>query len=302
MGGLSLFLTLSIVSCKKAEVKPSNRKTEVSEQNGNVENLKMMIFNTSDEYDQLINKSENEKRIELEKIRKQPFISRFEKQKNEKSLSNEINDEFLLSILNEDNIVQIGSFLYKLNILEEKVYVLSASKIDEYTDLVNENLKNKNVRKFSTQESVIELAESGALGEKGLICSEDGVGSRSQSVNQSNGTNNTSASSKLSHNKFGIYFTITLETWSNESLGSTFVYEFSSNTGERTYKVKCDSWGYAPSNYTSIYGTVYAKFNIASTSRNFSRYNVLVRTKLYQGSGTSKFISTSSWMQIRANL
>ena len=45
MGGVfSIFLSLSIVSCKKEEVKPSNSKTEVSEQNGNVENQKIMIF------------------------------------------------------------------------------------------------------------------------------------------------------------------------------------------------------------------------------------------------------------------
>ena len=304
----SIFLSLSIVSCKKEEVKPSNSKTEVSEQNGNVENQKIMIFNTTDEYDQLINKSENEQKIELEKIRKQPFISKFEKQKKEKALSNEINDEFLLSILNEDNIVQIGRFLYKLNISEEKVYVLSASKIDEYSDLVAENLSNKNIRKFSMNENVIEVAESGSDGEKALFCKESYAQSRSEHFGPYITIGYASTLNfdcNVVYKAFGIYFTLKATadsfvqglSWSNLSTDAPQYYASSTGSilmkieGQRRYKERCGS---EPNGYyvmPAATGSTSITMQSYQGSKGLNKYQMMCNFFIYNS-------TTKTWIDL----
>jgi hypothetical protein len=75
-------------------------------------------------------------------------------------------DDFLGQLLNEDGIIQIGNFIYKVNLQSQKVFVLPATNSSEYQDLVNENKSNKNIRQFTTNDDVIYLAESGASGEK----------------------------------------------------------------------------------------------------------------------------------------
>lgn len=82
-----------------------------------------------------------------------------------------IGDDYLASILNEDWIVQIGDYLYRVNIPNEKVFVLPVKHIDQYDQLVEENLKNSNIMVFSTDDDVIELVENGMTGqEKSLFC------------------------------------------------------------------------------------------------------------------------------------
>jgi hypothetical protein len=221
-----------------------------------------------------------------------------------KSANNQIDDEFLASILNKDMIVRIGDNLYRLNKPEEKVYVLPMQYITEYNDLVAQNMKNHHIKKFSTDDSVIEMVESGELGEKKAFCGEDGVGSRHQEVEQYNGSTGGSntAITSLSHNKYGIYFTITIETSSREPLGSTFKYEFSDSQSERACKIKCSDWNYADQFMSSVYLTTYSKISLGNTSRNFSRYNEKVRVHLYKGYGFDQYVSTSDWIQIRANM
>ena len=72
------------------------------------------------------------------------------------------NDDFFSSLLNEDGVIQIGKFLYRINLETGLVAVLSEANLAEYADLVSMNKKNKNIRIFTTQDDVIDLAESGA--------------------------------------------------------------------------------------------------------------------------------------------
>jgi len=66
-------------------------------------------------------------------------------------------DEYLAFILNKDLTVQIGDYLYRVNKAREKVFVLPASDIGNYNDLVSENLTNPNLLDFSTEDDVFEL-------------------------------------------------------------------------------------------------------------------------------------------------
>lgn len=71
-------------------------------------------------------------------------------------------DEYLGKLLNSDGVVQIGDYIYKVDLLTGIVGVLNSSYSSEYDDLVALNTSNKNIRKFTTEDDVIELAESGA--------------------------------------------------------------------------------------------------------------------------------------------
>lgn len=69
-------------------------------------------------------------------------------------------DDFLGQLLNEDGIVQIGSFIYKVNIQSQQVYVIPSEYSTEYQDLVNENILNKHIRQYSTNDEVLQLVEN----------------------------------------------------------------------------------------------------------------------------------------------
>jgi hypothetical protein len=70
-----------------------------------------------------------------------------------------VKDAYLAQILNKDLTVQIGDWIYRVNKLTEKVYVLAVKNASQYDDLIAENVSNPNILEFSTEENVIELLE-----------------------------------------------------------------------------------------------------------------------------------------------
>jgi hypothetical protein len=64
-------------------------------------------------------------------------------------------DDYFSFILNEDCIVQIGNYLYKVNTSTEKVYVMHEEFIEDYDYLVAENLENGHIQEYSTDDDVI---------------------------------------------------------------------------------------------------------------------------------------------------
>jgi hypothetical protein len=219
-----------------------------------------------------------------------------------------LGDDDLAQILNEDWIVQIGDYLYRVNKPTELVYVLPASNVSEYQDLVNENVANKNIRKFSTEEDVVELAERGAEGQKGLFCGEGGVSSRSQSVQHGSALNTTTGiTSTLRHSKFGIYFTIVMESYSGLPL-SQFKFEFPASLNERRFKRRCETVEYVPFSETdqwqSSMSVSVAQYKIRENISNFSKYHIRARCNYFQNDlfmTQSLLVSTSSWLEIRVN-
>ena len=131
----------------------------------------MLIFKTTDDYKKVVNNPTEEIKSKfLKEVANFKHTTYSELLSKSKSSENDdlLGDDDLAQILNEDWIVQIGDYLYRVNKPTELVYVLPASNVSEYQDLVNENVANKNIRKFSTEDDVIELAESGAEGQKSL--------------------------------------------------------------------------------------------------------------------------------------
>jgi hypothetical protein len=219
-----------------------------------------------------------------------------------------LGDDDLAQILNEDWIVQIGDYLYRVNKPTESVYVLPASNVSQYEDLVNENKSNKNIRKFSTEDDVVELAESGAEGQKGLFCGESGVGSRSSTNTHGSSPGiNTGVTSTLRHSKFGIYFTIVMESYSDWGL-SQFKFEFPTSSDQRRFKRRCETVEYVPysgtSQWQSLMSVSEAKYKIRENVSNFSKYHIRARCNYYQNDlfmSQSVLVSTSAWLEIRVN-
>ncbi|MBX9851814.1 MAG: hypothetical protein K2X86_08655 [Cytophagaceae bacterium] len=71
-----------------------------------------------------------------------------------------IEDEFLASLLNEKNIVEIGGKAYKLDFSEEKVYVLSDLTDENMILLENKNVSSGKLKVYSMDEPVL-LIEQG---------------------------------------------------------------------------------------------------------------------------------------------
>lgn len=271
----------------------------------------MLIFETTDDYRKVLNDPTEEIKSKfLQELDNLKYKSYAEHLSLSKSSENDdlLGDDDLAQILNEDWIVQIGDYLYRVNKPTESVYVLPASNVSQYQDLVNESKANKNIRKFSTEDDVIELAESGAAGQKGLFCGEGGVGSRSASINHGSAPNaTTGVTSTLRHSKFGIYFTIVMESSSNWVL-SQFKFEFPTSSDQRRFKRRCQTVEYVPfsgtNQWTSIMSVAEAKYKIRENTANFSKYHIRARCNYFQNDlfmSQSVLVSTSAWLEIRVN-
>lgn len=208
---------LTIVSCKKKDVSPTQ---SIEQSNGTVssnekdvrfyDNGKYLIFPSTADYDfqsDARNFGDGEFQSFLDQIKNLNYKSYQERilSLNETSL---FGDDLLESILNDDMIVQIGDYLYRVDASENKVYVLPAAKASSYADLVNESKTNDNVRKFSFDDEVITLAESGEAGE--TKCSDPSAGSAS---NPSPSVTFDAATSKTmnitnEYKKYGVLFVL----------------------------------------------------------------------------------------------
>ena len=162
---IALMLTiigLQILGCKK-EVSTTPKSKQNFENAYNVSSDgRMLIFKTTASYNKLVNNittEEEENFISFAKT--QNYTSLLENRERSKAMSSG-NDDFFSSLLNEDGVIKIGKFLYRINLETGLVAVLSEANLAEYADLVSMNKKNKNIRIFTTQDDVIDLAESGA--------------------------------------------------------------------------------------------------------------------------------------------
>ena len=306
------FVGIGVIGCKKEVIQnPIPKEVKTNSEFNISSDGRMLIFKTTADYKKVVNDPTAEIKSKfLKDLNKLKYTSYSDLLSMSKSSENDnlLGDDDLAQILNEDWIVQIGDYLYRVNKLTESVYVLPVVNISEYQDLVNENKSNKHIRKFSTEDDVVELAESGAEGQKGLFCGEDGVGSRSEdAVHGSEIGKNTGVKSKLRHSKYGIYFTIVMESYSNWAL-SQFKFEFPEDPNQRRFKRRCETVEYVPysgtNQWRSLMSVREAKYKIRENVSNFSKYHIRARCHYYQNDlfmSQSVLVSTSPWLEIRVN-
>jgi hypothetical protein len=310
----ALFLAavgIGVVGCRKESLQKQMVQDVNSSSEFNItSDGRMLIFESIDDYKKVVNDPSDESKAKfLNEVANLKHTTYAELLSLKKSESNDLlGDDDLAQILNEDWIVQIGDYLYRVNKPTESVYVLPASNVDQYEDLVNENKSNKNIRKFSTEDDVIELAENGAEGQKGLFCGEGGVGSRSATINHGSAPNtNSGVTSTLRHSKFGIYFTIVMESYSNWAL-SQFKFEFPTSSDQRRFKRRCETVEYVPysgtNQWQSLMSVTEAKYKIRENVSNFSKYHIRARCHYYHNDlfmSQADLVSTSAWLEIRIN-
>lgn len=89
-----------------------------------------------------------------------------------------LEDEYISSLMNEDRVLQIGQYLFKINVNEELVFVLNEQDKEHYDDLVKENDENEKIMVFTTNDDVLPLLAEGSNGtvenarEAGLFCKD----------------------------------------------------------------------------------------------------------------------------------
>jgi hypothetical protein len=161
---------VGLTGCKKEQKLNSTNEVSINSQFNVSSNGKMLVFGSVESYEKSIELQSAEKREKfLSDISKLNFKNYFSVEHSESKSGNDSvqeMDDFFGQLLNEDGIIQIGDYIYKVNLHSEKVFVLPVSNLAEYQDLVNENKSNDNIRQFTTNDDVIYLAESGASGEK----------------------------------------------------------------------------------------------------------------------------------------
>lgn len=194
-----------------------------------------------------------------------------------------IGEDIMKSVLNKDQIVQIGNYLYRVNKQIEKVFVLPVANVSEYQDLINENKSNKNIRQFSTIDDVIELAESGAEGEK---CSESGSSQKSQTQTQTY-VDITGTSMDISivadyNLVFGIAHSL-VARFSRPGPMSSNRFSMFIQTEAITYKKKCSS-SYGPTSYPWVHDwEVYRReqrYRVYYSTKPLSHFHFRVRGRM----------------------
>jgi hypothetical protein len=147
-----------------------------------------------------------------------------------------IRDEYFASILNADLIVQIGDHIFRVNPSKERVYALSAANEKEYSDLIAENVRNSNIRTFSTNDDVLDVIQAGGKGPE-TLCSETGIGGRHSEAQVG------SLTATADFVRYGIYFTLFAMVSPYGSSGFPYWFDFrgglSANQGYVYYHARC---------------------------------------------------------------
>lgn len=88
-------------------------------------------------------------------------------------------NDFLSTILNDERMVAIGDYVFKISFDDELVYAASLNNVSLVEAVKNENSENPEVQVFSTDDDVLHLLEEGSSGtvngRTNLFCGESGA-------------------------------------------------------------------------------------------------------------------------------
>lgn len=286
LGTCIVLLSTTVLSCKKdmpISIQENAPQTQTSinlHSDGN-----KLIFATSDDFDRFIAADVEEYGGTLDdsqssgqdlkaELSSENYVSYSDHIKMNKT-DNLIGDHILSEILNKDQIVQIGNFLYKLNKVDEKVFVLSASLTSEYTDLVSENTKNPNIQVYSTAESVIEMVENGELSQKGVFCSAPSASHKGISTSFVTINNDASMNATSQYAKYGLMHKLEADllVYDYNSYSNLSIYISYENC---SYKKRCGS---SLSNYSNTWRSPQGAFAITSV---LTQYRVTLYSSVHK--------------------
>lgn len=88
-------------------------------------------------------------------------------------------NDFITTLINSDGLIQIGEYIFKIDLQTEKCFVLESRYNTEISDLVNGNTQNEKIMTFSTNDDVLYLLADGSKGtQQGrtqLFCTQSGA-------------------------------------------------------------------------------------------------------------------------------
>lgn len=192
-------LTIFLLSCSKKEADLQTSTENIPDR---------IIFESIDEYDELV-QNPDETGEALQKI----AISSSDPSDTIETLgdSDTLYPEFLQQILNKDRIVQIGNWLIKVDLLNERVLVLETEYSENYQKLVDNDLSFEHIQIFSTEDDVLDLLKAGeqspTMKVSGLFCSESGA-QRKKSSGYKYIDSGRRLDCKVVYQRAGIYFSL----------------------------------------------------------------------------------------------
>jgi hypothetical protein len=261
IGGGSALVNAQSVSTRATPVPQADRENLLAKELGISLAGNVLVFKTVEDYHRAVDNPSEEMSATVRDVIKK--FSKFQSYLNSRRRAAEpaFNDEYFESMLNSDQVVQIGGHLFRVNPSSKKVFVLPASKINEYRDLVAENLSNKSISVYSTDEDVLDLVTGNASNQRPLICNEGGVGADAAQITFNLG--NSQVQTLAAFNKYGIYFSLFAEVY--PSIGSNqFVFEFNNGFGYIHWHARCG--------LTADYGTTSAGNNNGNAKQRYQSY------------------------------
>lgn len=293
-----LFLGLS-ESCKKdlpgpplqSSQEPLNKEraavpTTTNEYNASVIEGRL-AFKTKEDYESLVTDPTPEKEAAfINWVDNLPdFVSHY-RHHIDNRISDPIRDDFFGSILNQDDIVQIGGHIFKVDMGKEKVFALGVVFESQLQYLLQENITNLKIKTFSTQEDVLEAIQ---LERWSIFCTEPYLPLQQHSK-PFHATN-----VEANHLVAGIYFSLV----SFIPTGSVNIYNFDASFVY--YKIRCDNtsgpyqiWN-SMGNYDFLSGG--QKLTIYRGIHNFSKLHFTVRGR----DNSTNPVFTSDWVELRIN-
>jgi len=163
----SSFVVLSVLlsACNKCEQLPQDDSKEYPL------NHRVVRFNTIEEYEQFVENTNEEIHERLfERMRANGFkdyfsnplhLQEFATTDDGQQSTDLLMDHFLGKLLNEHGMINIGKYMYRIDMLNEKVYALPYGKEDKYADAVAKltampSRANDEVLMFSTDDDVLD--------------------------------------------------------------------------------------------------------------------------------------------------
>ncbi len=280
---------LTLFSCEKNDDQKSelnnsqNRSSSISLEDNRI------VFNTVEDYENIMQDAFDTGAVP-------EILSGIKTELKSCSLSEDDNyDDFLLTILNSDNVVQIGEWLYKVDMENKQVSVLNSKYPELYTELLN-NIENELIYNYSTDDDVIDLVENGVFGDtqlkstKGWFCKAG----KAASYTKTTWIDDFDMEFKLHYTRAGIYFAL----YAKVKESSSPFHKPISGAGvvnlEYIIKARCKDFNRGPRSFEFYFtkdGLIAEskKYYMYRRTRQAEYYGVLLKAKARRGAG--KYLS-----------
>lgn len=124
-------------------------------------------------------------------------------------------NDFITTLINSDGLIQIGEYVFKIDLQSETCFVLESKYQAEIADLIIGNTQNERIMTFSTSDDVLHLLADGSKGtQQGrtqLFCTQSGA-----SAKEDKGFDYESdrfrMDNKIVYQKVAVYFSLQAKT------------------------------------------------------------------------------------------